>query len=63
MELIIKNGTLVTASETFKADIGVSGGKIVAIGAGLKDAGSKVVDAAGKYVLPGAIDAHAFHAA
>jgi len=58
MELIIKNGTLVTASETFKADIGVSGGKIVAIGAGLKDAGSKVVDAAGKYVLPGAIDVH-----
>ena len=32
MDLIIKNGTVVTPSESYIADIGVSGGKIVAMG-------------------------------
>ena len=58
MDLIIKNGTIITPTSTFTADVCVDGGKIVAI---TKDAGTdakEVVDAAGKYVLPGAIDAH-----
>lgn len=58
MDLIIKNGTIVTATEMFKADIAVKDGKIAAIGADLPVDGAKVVDAAGKLVLPGAIDAH-----
>jgi len=58
MDLIIKNGTVVTATGSFAADVGVSGGKIVAIGANLQAEGAKVTDAAGMLVLPGAIDAH-----
>lgn len=59
MDLIIKNGTIVTATEMFKADLAVKDGKIAAIGADLDTAGcANVVDAAGKLVLPGAIDAH-----
>ena len=37
MDLIIKNGTIVTAKEMYKADLGVSGGKIVAIGSNLSE--------------------------
>ena len=58
MDLIIKNGTIVTPSESFKADIAVKDGKIEAIGTGFNEEGAKVVDAEGKMVLPGAIDAH-----
>lgn len=58
MDLIIKNGTIVTATEMFKADIAVKDGKIAAIGNDLAAEGAEVVDAAGKLVLPGAIDAH-----
>ena len=58
MDLIIKNGTIVTASEIFNADVAVSGGKIAQIGESLDCDGAEVIDAAGKYVLPGAIDAH-----
>ena len=59
MDLIIKNGTIVTEKEMFKADIAVKDQKIAAIGADLSDVkADKVVDATGKLVLPGAIDAH-----
>lgn len=58
MDLIIKNGTVVTATGSFKADVAVKDGKIAALGAELSDPAAKVVDAAGKLVLPGAIDAH-----
>lgn len=58
MDLIIKNGTVVTADDMFKADVGVSRGKIVALGADLHADGAEVVDASGQLVLPGAIDAH-----
>ena len=58
MKLIIKNGTIVTQSESYKADILVEDGKISAIGTAINEEGAKVVDASGKLVLPGAIDAH-----
>ncbi len=58
MDLIIKNGTIVTAKEQFKADIGVTNGKITAIAADLNAPEAKIVDASGKLVLPGGIDAH-----
>jgi len=58
MDLIIKNGTIVTPSESYLADLAVKDGKIVAIGTGFSEEGASVVDAKGKLVLPGAIDAH-----
>lgn len=58
MELLIKGGTVVTATESFPADVAVDGGKIVAIGRDLAVNAEKVVDATGKPVLPGALDAH-----
>ena len=59
MDLLIKNGTIVNGSETFKADIAVENGKITQIGADISPTdNAKVVDADGKLVLPGAIDAH-----
>lgn len=58
MDLLIKNGTIVTARESFTADIAVKDGKIAAIGLNLPFEAKQVVDAAGKLVLPGAIDAH-----
>ncbi len=58
MDLIIKNGTIVTSSEIYKADIGIFNGRIVAIGETLTSDGAIVVDATDKMVLPGAIDVH-----
>ena len=58
MDLIIKNGTIVSPTATFKADVCVDNGKIVAITADAVTDADKVVDASGKMVLPGAIDAH-----
>lgn len=58
MDLLIRGGTVVTPTDSFKADIMVDGGKIAAIGADLPGKADEVVDAKGKYVLPGAIDAH-----
>ncbi|KAE9630667.1 MAG: dihydropyrimidinase [Epulopiscium sp.] len=58
MDLLIKNGTVVTESESFIADIAVKDGKIALIGKNLPLEAKKIVNAAGKYVLPGAIDVH-----
>ncbi|MFC4596240.1 dihydroorotase [Sphingobium tyrosinilyticum] len=54
-DLILKNGTVHTPGGADKADVGVRGGKIVAIGSALGDAG-EVIDCAGLDVLPGCID-------
>jgi dihydropyrimidinase len=53
---IIKNGTIVTADLTYKADIRVEGGKITEIGQNLS--GGETLDASGCYVMPGGIDPH-----
>jgi len=53
---IIKNGTVVTADLTYKADVRVEGGVITEIGQNLS--GGDVLDAAGCYVMPGGIDPH-----
>lgn len=59
MHLLIKNGTLVTATDTYPADIAIRDEKIVHIGRDLEpDAGTRVLDAQGKLVLPGGIDPH-----
>ena len=56
LDLVIRGGTLATASETFEADLGIKGGKIAALGTRL-DA-PDAIDASGKLVLPGGIEAH-----
>ncbi|MBI3362093.1 MAG: dihydropyrimidinase [Chloroflexi bacterium] len=55
-DLVIKNGLLITASESFIADVAISGERIAAIGTDLS--GGREIDARGLYVLPGAIDGH-----
>lgn len=59
-DLVIANGTIVTASDTYQADIGIINGEISVIGRGLsQDAGAaEIIDAGGKLVLPGAIETH-----
>jgi len=58
-ETVIRNGTVVTAADTYAADLGINDGKIAAIAAQLpvENAG-RVVEAAGLLVLPGGIDVH-----
>ena len=58
MDLLIRNGTVVTASGSFIADVAVKDGKIMTIGTNLQFEVKKVVDATGKMVLPGALDVH-----
>ncbi len=53
---LIKNGTIVTADLTYKADVRIEGGIITEIGPNLK--GGDVLDATGCYVMPGGIDPH-----
>jgi dihydropyrimidinase len=56
-DTIIRGGTVGTASDVFRSDVGIRGGKIVALGEHLQGA-HRVIDATGHYVLPGGIDAH-----
>ncbi len=58
MQLVIKNGTIVTASDVYKADIGIENGKIVSLAEKICLDGVPVVDATNQYILPGMIDAH-----
>ena len=58
MATLIKNGTLITASETFKADILIEDEKIVRIGLDLEADSAQVIDATGRLILPGGVDPH-----
>src|SRR6478736_5214106 len=58
MATLIKNGTLITDSETFDADILIEDEKISLIGKNLHDPNAEVIDATGKLILPGGIDPH-----
>ena len=55
-DLVIRGGTVATAADTFEADIGITDGRIAALGTGL--AGRETIDATGRLVLPGGIEAH-----
>lgn len=57
---IIQNGTIVTASETYQADILINGEVIEAIGEHLEKAhpDAEIIDASGFYVFPGGVDPH-----
>lgn len=56
-DTIIKGGTVATAADTFLADVGIRDGQVAALARGLADA-DEIIDAAGRYVLPGGIDSH-----
>src|SRR5579872_1901244 len=58
-DTIIKNGSVVTATDTYNADIAISDGKVAAIGKDLPiESASNAIDASGKLVMPGGIDVH-----
>src|SRR6516162_7282526 len=57
LDLTIRGGTIVTASDEFRADIGVRNGRIVSIADGLERA-AREIDATGLLALPGGIDSH-----
>ena len=58
MSILIKNGTIVTATDQYVGDVFIDGEKITTIGTALDLPADKVIDATGKYVLPGGIDVH-----
>ncbi|MBT2685547.1 dihydropyrimidinase [Bacillus sp. ISL-37] len=58
MKKVIKNGTIVTATDTFHADVLVENGVISMIGDNLNAQGAEVVDATGCYLFPGGVDPH-----
>jgi len=57
-DLVIRDGTIGTSSDVFAADVGIIGETIVALGSNLAP-GRREIDARGKFVLPGGVDAHA----
>jgi dihydropyrimidinase len=58
-DTIIQNGSVVTATDTYTADVAITNGKIAAIGMNLPSQNTaKILDATGKLVLPGGIDVH-----
>jgi dihydropyrimidinase len=56
-DLVIRDGTVVTAADTQHCDVGIKDGTVATLGRGLA-AGAREIDARGKLVLPGAIDSH-----
>lgn len=58
MGTLIKNGTIITASDTVQADLLIDGEQIALIGRNLAGDGHEIIDATGKLLLPGGIDVH-----
>ena len=58
MSVLIKGGRIVTASDDYLGDIFIDNGTVSLIGESLDVVADKVIDATGKYVIPGAIDPH-----
>jgi dihydropyrimidinase len=58
-DTIIKNGSVVTATDTYIADVAILDGKLAAIGSDLpSENAAKILDASSKLILPGGIDVH-----
>lgn len=55
-DLVVKGGTVISSSDTFVADVGVSDGRVVAVGR-LGSSARHILDARGRLVLPGGLDA------
>jgi dihydropyrimidinase len=58
MSVLIKGGRVVTAVDDYVADVLIDGETIAAVGTSLNGSADRVIDASGKYVIPGAIDPH-----
>jgi dihydropyrimidinase len=58
MSTYIKNGRIITAEQDYIADVYIDRGKIAAIGTNLPMKADTIIDAGGKYVIPGGIDVH-----
>ena len=58
MKTLIQNGVVVTADDEFKADVLLDGESISCVGRDIPVQADKVIDAAGKYILPGGVDQH-----
>ncbi len=58
MSVLITHGRVVTASETYEADVYIEGEQVVAIGKNLPYQADWVINAAGKLLFPGGIDPH-----
>ena len=58
MRTLIRNGTVVTASEALKADVLVEDEKVALLGLSLDAAADKTIDATDRYVMPGGVDVH-----
>ena len=59
MSVLIKNGTIVNADQSFQADVLCADGKTQEIGSNISaPSGAEIIDAAGQYVMPGGIDPH-----
>ncbi len=58
MSTLIKNGRIITAEQDYTADIYIENETVTTIGDNLKIDADNVLDASGKYVIPGGIDAH-----
>jgi dihydropyrimidinase len=57
LDLVIRRARVATAADVFDADIGIAGGRVVLLGQGLP-AAAREIDAAGRVVTPGGVDAH-----
>lgn len=58
LDCIVRNGQLVSAETVVRADLGIEAGRIVLVGERLKVEADRIIDATGKYVVPGAVDVH-----
>ena len=58
MRTLIQGGTVVTATETTQADVVIEDERVAAIGTGMSVTADRVIDATGRYVMPGGVDVH-----
>jgi len=58
LDLVIKNGKIVTENDVFDGEIGVSNGQIVQLAKSISDPANRTVDAGHKLILPGLVDSH-----
>ena len=58
MKLLVKNGMIATESQVFQGDILIEDEKIKSIGTVLEEPDAEVIDATGRYVIPGGVDVH-----
>ena len=58
MSVLIKGGRIVTAGDDYVGDVFIEGESVSLIGRSLDVRADKVIDASGKYVIPGAVDPH-----